>query len=246
MKTCEEMTASLLRRRDAYYRERRKKVQAIGASAAGCLIVGIGVFALARGTEVPAVDQTELSSASESLLPRDPAAVPSGNNDPETLDDASGQTDSPLIQDDICHHIITEKDYGNGAACYASPRIGEITCSIGLREAMADYAYDPMTLFVVRITLDDGDGPMLSSADDLALYRAEADRINQSGGAQWLEAVLNDAPIVPPDGELSTETYGSLFLSGSMTADQIRALSGGAYGYFVELGDFPAENATAE
>lgn len=212
------MVASLLRRRNAYYREKKRRRRIAACSAAGCLAVGIGVLSVIG---VPGPAKSTLVGGSE----QESGQV--------------SQMEAPtVVQGDICHHIITQRDYGNGmgTASYASPRVGEINCSIGLREAMADYAYDPMTLFAVQITLYDNDEPLLS-AEDLELYRAEAERINQSGGAQWLEAVLHDDPAIPPEGEPDTATYGSLFLSGSMTADQIRALEGGDYGYFIWLGE---------
>lgn len=49
MKTSEEMVASLLRRRDAYYREKKRRSRIAACSAAGCLAVGIGVFSVFTG-----------------------------------------------------------------------------------------------------------------------------------------------------------------------------------------------------
>ncbi len=219
MKTSEEMTASLLRRRDAYYREKKRQSRIAACSAAGCLAVGIGVLSVIGAPE-PA--RSTLDGSSEQ---------------------GSGQVaqteTTTVIQGDICHHIITEQDYANGmeSACYASPRDGECNYTIGLRRAMADYAYDPLTLFVVKITLYDSGVPLLS-VKNLELYRTEAERLNHSGGAQWLEAVLYNAPIIPSDGEPVTATDGGLFLHGTMTADQIRALEGGAYGYFIWLSEY--------
>lgn len=218
MKTSEEMTASLLRRRDAYYREKKRQSRIVACSAAGCLVVGIGVFSVFTGGG------------------RTPTVSPGDTGVQESLPPQTGET---VIRGDICHRIITEQDYANGmeSACYASPRDGECNYTIGLRRAMEDYAYDPLTLFVVKITLYDSGVPLLS-VKNLELYRTEAERLNHSGGAQWLEAVLYNAPIIPSDGEPVTATDGGLFLHGTMTADQIRALEGGAYGYFIWLSEY--------
>lgn len=223
MKTSEEMAASLLRRRDAYYRKKKRRSRIVACSAAGCLAVGIGVLSVIGAPE-PAKSTLVGSSEQES---------------------GQVQTEVPtVIHGDICHFIITNQDYDNDmeTANYAAPRVGEIDCSIGLRQAMADYAYDPMTLFVVQITLYDSGGPLLS-AGNLDLYRAEAERINRNGGAQWLEAVLYNTPTIPPEGEPVAATDGGAFLHGTMTADQIRALEGGAYGYFIWLAEYDPVDA---
>ena len=246
MKTCEEMTASLLHRRDSYYRERRKKARIIGASAAGCLIVGVGVLSLARGIEPPAAVNGTSPGSNPAVIQTQPA----GNGDPGSVHAGDGQSGSPVVQSDICHHIITEKEYASvtEAGCYVLPQVGETVCTIGLREAMKDYEYDPKTIFVVQITLFGSDGS-LSSADDLELYRAEANRINQSYYPQdtWLEAVLCAVSTSHLGGVDSDADMTEVpVLSGAMSADQIHALAGGTYGYFVELGDFAPETATAE
>lgn len=199
MKTCEEMTASLLRRREVYRREKKRRSRIACCSVAGCLIVGIGVFsAFAGGGGTPTVAPGD-TGVQESMTP---------------------QTGGAVIQGDICHHIITAQDYANGmeSACYASPQAGECNYTIGLRQAMADYAYDPMTGFLVMIDLYDNGGIPYSEQ----LCRAEAERMNAELGTGLTVAAL--------DSDRFT-------IVGMMTAAQMRAQEGREYGYFFWLTD---------
>lgn len=200
MKTSEEMVASLLRRRDAYYREKKRRSRIAACSAAGCLAVGIGVFSVFTGGGG-----------------RTPTVSPGDTGVQESLPLQTGET---VIRGDICHHIITEQDYANGmeSACYASPRDGECNYTIGLRRAMADYAYDPMTGFLVMIDLYDNGGIPYSEQ----LCRTEAERINAELGTDLTVAAL--------DSDRFT-------IVGTMTAAQMRAQEGREYGYFFWLTD---------
>lgn len=201
MKTSEEMVASLLRRRDAYYREKKRRSRIAACSAAGCLAVGIGVFwAFAGGGGTPTIS----------------------TGDTGVQDGLPPQTEGTVIQGDICHHIITEQDYANGmeSACYASPRAGECNYTIGLRRAMADHDYDPMTGFMVMVELYDSGGISYSEQ----LCRAEAERINAELGINLTVTAL--------DSDRFT-------IVGTMTAAQMRAQEGREYGYFFWLTDYP-------